>query len=1097
MISQKILLIGPAGSGKTKLVLDDVEKTLRSMDDPLQENCFLILPSAEHTERALSLILQRGIKGFFHHRVTTLERLITQCFGAGHERVASHVTRFLFIRELFERHDWDYFREVRERPGFLNLILGFLDELKEALVPAPLFRERMNALKRQEPDFSPKYEALAEIYEGYESRLAAEGLSDVPDVFLSYAGSKRKGARPPFRFRKIWLDGFFDFSNLQLACIRELAGVTDEMVITLTRDTRPGRESLFEPVQATEQALAELGFEKRELPFSDKKWGRSPALGFLERHLFGPDKPKKAQVNGGAMTVFEAVGVEGEVEMIAREIKRLYRMGDYRLSDMAVLLRRVGNYEDALRAVFKRFEIPVEIHERECLEFTPILRVIVDLLRIFREGWRRHDLIQFLKSSYVRRLDEVPKDFIWIGELEHRAIREGVLKGREGWLGFWMTVDRDDGKRKQFHEQKLKVLKPLCDLEDALRRSKPFSELRRHLVGAVEKTFAIFQMEDELSERTMRDGAGYRRFEALLDEIEASFGGDSGKPMDFDAFADRFFHLVELDLYSLHERDRNKVQVYDVSLARQKDYRVVFLAGLAEKEFPVQIREDPVLSDWERRLFNGRHTEGLLRERLPRQNMEKYLFYLAVTRAEEKLYLSYPRLDLEGQETLPSYYLEEVRTIFRDALTEKRQDLAHPYPDLTDVSGPRELEAAVLGDLWRPPADDDRAEPLLLSLTNHLLSEAESRARIRRAFYQVEDRLTDPKIRAGNYFGADASSPTALETFAQCPYLYFAERVMGLVDPEEEINIKLKGTIRHKLLEDFFKVWIDKAGAVSEAEIKKFVEKELDKLLAANPLVEEKKYQFELDRQALREAVEAFILAEVEDLRSAPLKPRYLEFCFGTANADEAAFVIKDGERAIKIKGKIDRIDVDEGGRFGLVIDYKSTVNFKRGDLELGLELQLPLYLMVMEQVLKLQPVGGELFSIKEHKRKGFHHAGNVSLSGYPYKGQLALTEKEYRDLLASIEGFVREFTRGMAEAVIRVRPRDEMFCKQLCSYATLCRIEKWRIPLIVQEIKEEMQARKAVQTDGLRASQGTNVKGKALTPPAPKTKPKAAGKKK
>src|SRR3990167_3639615 len=118
---------------------------------------------------------------------------------------------------------------------------------------------------------------------------------------------------------------------------------------------------------------------------------------------------------------------------------------------------------------------------------------------------------------------------------------------------------------------------------------------------------------------------------------------------------------MEVDLFSLHERDKNAVQVYDISLARQKEYKVIFLAGLLERVFPSETREDPVLSDEERR------TAGLA-EKLPKQALERYFFYLAVTRARERVIFSYPRFDLEGHEALPSFYVDEVTRLFQAPL---------------------------------------------------------------------------------------------------------------------------------------------------------------------------------------------------------------------------------------------------------------------------------------------------------------------------------------------------------------------------------------------------------------------------------------------
>ena len=211
----------------------------------------------------------------------------------------------------------------------------------------------------------------------------------------------------------------------------------------------------------------------------------------------------------------------------------------------------------------------------------------------------------------------------------------------------------------------------------------------------------------------------------------------------FDSFADQFLGLVELDVYSLHERDKNRVQIYDVSLARQKEYRVVFVAGMLERVFPVQIREDPLLSDWERAIMNA-GLEHPLQERLPRQSLERYLFYLAVTRASERLYFSYPHIDLEGKESLRSFYLEEVQRLFDGKVPVVKQKLARPYPGAEEAITGREREVAFLGELrervesgGKIPAEGPPARVPLDKLL--------------RAITPIEAVIGDPGIRNGGF----------------------------------------------------------------------------------------------------------------------------------------------------------------------------------------------------------------------------------------------------------------------------------------------------------------------------------------------------------
>ena len=166
-------MVGPAGCGKTQQLLDSFEQALSQAADPLAADLFFVVPSAEHTERVVSLLIQRGVKGFFHKRVTTLSRLADDIFRAPEIPVASSLTRTLIVRDLVRENAWDYFSEVREQPGFIGLMAQFVTELKEACIPPEVFRERMNALKGFEPAYVAKYEALADFYEAFKEQAAA------------------------------------------------------------------------------------------------------------------------------------------------------------------------------------------------------------------------------------------------------------------------------------------------------------------------------------------------------------------------------------------------------------------------------------------------------------------------------------------------------------------------------------------------------------------------------------------------------------------------------------------------------------------------------------------------------------------------------------------------------------------------------------------------------------------------------------------------------------------------------------------------------------------------------------------------------------
>ncbi len=1057
----KILLAGPADSGKTRRILDEFIEALRTSPDPLAEDIFLVVPSIEHTDRIISLIVQKDVKGFFHRRVTTLPRLLTEVFGLGEERLASSVTRYLMLRELFQKHSWPVFESVSQSPGFLQLMLQFIAELKESRIDPAAFRTGMNRLKGLEPDLSAKYEALAAIYESYQTMLAERGLLDRPDLFEIYQERKQAGLFRTRRFRKIWLDGFFDFTPLQLAYLRELGEMTDQLTVTLTWDGAPERETLFDSVRETARLLETLGFETERM-----KRSAAPAhvLEQLERQVFSSRKPERLMPPSPAVTFFEAIGLEGEIEMAARRIRHLYQEGDYRFSDFAVLLRQIGPYGGAIRSIFSRYGIPVEIHERERLGFSPLIQVLVKMLRIFRDGWRRADVIDFLKSSYVRQLGDVPKSYEQIAALENAALMQGIFRGRDAWLAPWFE------KRKvneALEAIKTACLKPLADLEDALKAGTEVTALRRHLTAAVEKTFGMAEIPDSEEESVRRDAASLRRFYAILDEIERGAFLNQGQ-MSLEDFADRFIRITEIDLYSLRDRNKNKVQVYDISLARQKEYKVVFLSGLLERQFPVQIREDAVLSDWERRLFNG-GGEVQLRERLPRQSLERFLFYLGMTRAHEQLYLTWPRVDLEGHESLPSAYIDEVRSLFRSPETMTvQQDLSRPFPDIDEAAGRRELEMGLMGELWKPEAAQRQEKPLLLWLSGELTRAEESRQKFQRAFYEIEDRLTDPAL--AGLFGAQSTSATRLEEYAKCAFRYYARFVLKLQDPEENVNVMIRGSVLHKVLEVCFARWAAQGHYPDLREAWREALQELEKVLLEMPLLIEKQYQYELTKEDMKETLRLFLEYELERLRQSPFKPRYFEYDFGGREPDGPALVLEQEGHQVSIRGKIDRIDFNPETGAARVIDYKRTATFDRKNLDLGVALQLPIYARVAEKLIGLRPAAAELYSLKDRKLDGFYQ--EAFREHFPEMGRRRpwmLEGAAFQEVLARSERFIHRFAKAMTGMQIAVRPRE---CSKYgpCAYSPVCRIEKWKRPMILEEIREE-DRRLEEQTEGKTVS--------------------------
>src|SRR5262249_5837181 len=101
-----------------------------------------------------------------------------------------------------------------------------------------------------------------------------------------------------------------------------------------------------------------------------------------------------------------------------------------------------------------------------------------------------------------------------------------------------------------------------------------------------------------------------------------------------------------------------KVFVGPVEAARGMSFYAAFVPGLAERLFPRKIVEEPIILDRFRSKLSGDLTTNVQRVARERQALA-----LAVGAAERRLYLSYPRVDLEqARPRVPSFYaLEAIR----------------------------------------------------------------------------------------------------------------------------------------------------------------------------------------------------------------------------------------------------------------------------------------------------------------------------------------------------------------------------------------------------------------------------------------------------
>jgi ATP-dependent helicase/DNAse subunit B len=478
-----------------------------------------------------------------------------------------------------------------------------------------------------------------------------------------------------------------------------------------------------------------------------------------------------------------------------------------------------------------------------------------------------------------------------------------------------------------------------------------------------------------------------------------------------------------------------RIPVLDLARARTRRFEYVFVLGLEEGSLPRRSPATPFLGDDERRRIGPRlrRSDHVARDR--------YLFYTACTRPTERLYLVREAASDEGSPREASPFWEEVVALF-PAEEVARSTTRRPLSALTWglEAAPTERERLrAVATLWSDEARRDDADAVARS--NGWGRRLE---RARRAFTR-NTRLTHPQVLAE--LGArSVFNVTELERFADCSSAWFFDRMIDPKTIDQEVDAKLRGSVAHSALFRFFKglpkeLGIERVVPERVEDAVRFMHACLEQALAGVRVEMTPLQRRELE-QTLARDLERLVRAEAET--ELTLQPSRFEVAFGSERSVpelQRGLELGDG---VVLSGKIDRIDVDPFSASGIVVDYKSGKGAPSAQqIERELRLQIPLYMLVLRDLVGIEPLGGVYRPLSgDRGPRGLlrAEAKEPSLPGF--------AKADYLDedaFWAQVEGAVetaRRFAGRIREGDVLHDPKGGE-CPAWCDLWTMCRVRR------------------------------------------------------
>ncbi|NLX23311.1 MAG: hypothetical protein GXY55_16795 [Phycisphaerae bacterium] len=1079
-------VVGRAGAGKTWHCLEAIRAGLRR-DAARGPRLLLLVPEQGSFQMERALIETPDLPAYTRCEVLSFQRLAYRIFaetGADPRRgdqTIGGLGRMMVVRRLIgqERGGLSILGPVADKPGLVGQVVRAVDELMRENVEPAVLEELAARTQVDNPLGGARLSDLTRLYRAYLDYLSEDRLD--PAQYLRLAAERLTHCRW-IDGAEVYVDGFAGFTRQESALLVELARRAERVEIALlmdpaaaavTSDTLPSLSfSLF---ARTERTLVQLRKDLRAagvtedepLRLGDQvpRRFRGPGLAELERHVFAERAPKVDAISSPSVRVLELPDRRAEVDAAVTEILRLTREADppMRYRDIAVIVRDLEAYHDLLSAAMRAHHIPCFIDRRQPTTHHPLIELVRSLLAVAQDDCRL-DAVRLMLKTGLLPIAAGDADL-----LENYLLAHGI-EGRTRWLNEWQQRrlfkhrGPDDQLRPYQQEALARVnrareiwLELMGEWLDAAtepttpgrqRIEALYACLDRLAVGRQLMDWAAQDEEDGLPDQAATHRQVWGDFLELLDEFAHALGDE---PLTSAAFREIIeAGLGEFDL-GLAPPTLDQVLVGAIERSRQPAIRAALVLGFDQTFFPRRRSEDPLLGDEEREALEAAGV-GIGPSRRRQLLDERMVAYLALTRASQRLWISYPRVEVDGGPLEPSPFLVHVLEALPGLAVEKVQD---PRQDRKPawVNRVGELGGRLAAEFrYRPTLAADRGgdeRAVWNALYEAGRSRSEWAAGLRRTLSGLAYRnlaQLSPSLAAQSLAEPFMASVSRLERFAACAFAHFAEYALRL-EPrvEAEMTALEVGTLCHGILEQLIDGWAGEGRRLADieddqiaADIESVTERILPQLLG-DLVVEGPQNDYLCDRsQALVKRVTCW---QRDSARAGRFNPKAVEFPFGYHGPGNALTLATPKGRTIHLRGRIDRVDIAElaDELVGMVIDYKTTYD-RRLDLTAvyhGLSLQLVGYLLALQQQghtltgRPIRPVAAVYLPLLEQYETVAHPTVGKG-KRYQWRGVLDLSALDVLDAGARDAGgsafFSARITKaGEPYAVSDLASRDEL----------------------------------------------------------------------
>jgi DNA helicase II / ATP-dependent DNA helicase PcrA len=892
-----LLVIAGAGTGKTRVITERIKHLLATDASLLGENILALTftnkAAGEMRSRVVKSTGERG-KGL------TIETFHSFCQGllkeiAPDRKVLEKVDHWILLRRNMRRLKLEKYRKLAEPGQFLNDFLQFFSRCQDELVSSAeyarfaegeaqkleaerglldedTYKERLEEAGKQR-EIARAYQASDDLLRE-KNAVAINGLITDAVALLENDAAKRAGLQE--RYKHILVDEFQDTNVAQLRLLELLCAEPRNIVVVGDNDQAiyRFRGASFGSFKMFLERFAGWQQGQDSGPFRvalTENYRSTPNILRVAQQVIGlnevsADFPNKIlspnKTEGRHIRIVELPNKESEARWVASELGRIHGAGR-RWKDLAVLYRQHAHRDELVEELSRR-AIPFVITKLSILTH-PLVRDVLAYLRLIAKPF---DDVACARILAMPAWQMQPEDLLRLAERAKRERRPiyDILQSPQGELAF----DASHGSTDE-------LLAFLLAQRKTLRRRSA-----REILAELTEWLEIAQRASD------------RRTVGRLAEFAKEWEPKSER-RDLSEFLEYLDYYEQAGEKICLEDDApgDAVQLMSAHGAKGLEFPHVFLLQVNSRSFPPSKRSP---------LFE--FPTALMKEELPDGDFhiqeERRLFYVAITRAEERLTITTIR---EKKDKVP-VFIEDI--VMDPAI--KRRDV-------------RQLSPKVAA------AAQDPRDGMSLAGTDELFPAVSGPARIFSRIGQWAESyqtvIPEPlKL-----------SPSSVEAYRKCPAQYLFEKLWSL-DGAPKATLTF-GRVMHQTIKRFLGE-LRKGNRIGFDEVKRLFDTEWSERGF------EDEYQQDEYRKDGVEQLRAFHAAMLE------ATPEILE--------QEKAFELPMANNVI-IGGRFDQVNSLNGprGKDVEIVDYKT--GRPLSDVNARKNLQLSIYALAAKEIFEWNPV--------------------------------------------------------------------------------------------------------------------------------------------